>query len=433
DVPADARADAGSDAGIDAGADVGTDTGTDAGTDAGSDAGADAGADVGADAGRRCDDAGCYSPVVSVAAGASNTCAALEDGRVLCLGVDVYGVLGSGAGDGGTAGITEVPGLPAIAEVTLDGNFACGRTAAGEVWCWGDNHSGQVGSGAAFGDGGAAVLPPTRVLLVDDARRVMSGSGYSCAIRADATLWCWGANGSSQLGLGTAPATVATPTRVPGLTGVTSASVGGHTCAVDGAGAVYCWGANTVGQVTGASTATPLTTPTRVAGVPAARSVAVGRGFTCAVTQANEAWCWGENTSGRLARDADAGAGLVLAPGPVAGLAGVDFLSGGTDGMCARLADGRASCFGLQRDGELGTGTMSGAVAPTTLAGLGGVVALTSAIFSDAPALSNHRCALVGAAGARGRVYCWGLNRYGQVGDGTLATALRPVPATLFP
>jgi alpha-tubulin suppressor-like RCC1 family protein len=386
--------------------------------------------DVPADVPLRCDDVGCYSPVVSVAAGASNTCAALENGRVLCLGWDGNGVLGGGASDGGVGGATEVRGLPPIAEVTLDGNFACARTAGGEVWCWGDNRTGQIGTGSIAGDAGAAVLTPTRVLGLDDARRVMSGSGYSCAIRADATLWCWGSNGANQLGLGTAPTPASAPTRVPGLSGVVTASVGGHTCAVTTAGVVSCWGANTVGQASGVATVESVPVPAAVAGVGPARSVAVGRGFTCALLTSGEVWCWGENTGGRLGRP---GAGLTVGPGLVPGLTDAVELSGGTDGMCARLGDGRVSCFGLQRDGELGTGVMSGAVAPTIVTGLPPTAALTSAIFSDAPSLSNHRCALTGPAGARRRIYCWGPNGFGQLGEGTQTTALRPVEATLLP
>jgi alpha-tubulin suppressor-like RCC1 family protein len=68
-------------------------------------------------------------------------------------------------------------------------------------------------------------------------------------VKADGSVWCWGANGSGQLGNGsTAPSLV--PVQVS--SGVLFASVDAgaqHTCALDRAGAAYCWGSGLDGAL----------------------------------------------------------------------------------------------------------------------------------------------------------------------------------------
>jgi alpha-tubulin suppressor-like RCC1 family protein len=78
---------------------------------------------------------------------------------------------------------------------------------------------------------------------------------HTCAVSADGSLRCWGANASGQLGNGAtldrdAPVAAA-------LTDVVGAGAAGtHTCARLGAGETWCWGANAFGQL-GDGTPTP--------------------------------------------------------------------------------------------------------------------------------------------------------------------------------
>ena len=85
-----------------------------------------------------------------------------------------------------------------------------------------------------------------------------------CALLAEGTVACWGANDYGQLGIGTAsgPETCragwlgspvpcsSSPLIVPGLHGVVSIAAGAaHTCAALEDGSVRCWGYNVFGQV----------------------------------------------------------------------------------------------------------------------------------------------------------------------------------------
>ena len=85
----------------------------------------------------------------------------------------------------------------------------------------------------------------------------MAGGAHTCAKGSDGKLYCWGWNGSGQLGDGTTtnrwtPVAVQAPAGVV-LSGVSAGEA--HTCARSTAGPVYCWGGNGSGQLGNGRTA----------------------------------------------------------------------------------------------------------------------------------------------------------------------------------
>lgn len=88
--------------------------------------------------------------VLALGAGRAHACALLDDGQVVCWGDDAYGQLGRGAVGGSSAEARAVPGL--WQALAVGGDHTCalagrpGAGAAGEVWCWGRNDRGQLGT-----------------------------------------------------------------------------------------------------------------------------------------------------------------------------------------------------------------------------------------------------------------------------------------------
>ena len=150
----------------------------------------------------------------------------------------------------------------ALIQVSVGRAHACGVSATGAVYCWGDNETAQLGSSDPTGVG------PLRVLLPARARSIACGKQHNCAIVEDGTLWCWGSNGESQLGtaeLSLGPIVV-NPTQVGIANDYVHASCGeGHSCALRRPGALWCWGRNTAAQL-GLGTLEPgqAVTPLRV-------------------------------------------------------------------------------------------------------------------------------------------------------------------------
>lgn len=182
--------------------------------------------------------------VVSLAAGTQAACAVLGDGGVVCWGNNSYGQLG----DPG-AMASSWPTLPGpAAQVTTSYYHVCALLRDGRVACWGYGANAQLGVDPRTIDGGF-VATPTLVPGIDDAIRIGTGLGHTCALHADGgtvSCWGWGAGGANgDPGLQTSP----TPRLVPGIANARSLTVGAtHSCVVVG-DAVRCWGTDGSGEL----------------------------------------------------------------------------------------------------------------------------------------------------------------------------------------
>jgi alpha-tubulin suppressor-like RCC1 family protein len=197
---------------------------------------------------------------------------------------------------------------------------------------------------------------------------------------------------------------------------------GGHTCGVTTDSLAYCWGRSDRGQIgDGKVDLLGRLTPVAVVGGLRFLQVSAGLSHTCGVTTDNRAYCWGTNGSGRLG---DGTAGTVR-PRPVAVAGGLRFrgVTAGHVHTCGVTTGDRAYCWGFNRDGRLGDGTTVRRLTPVPVAGglrFRQVNTTTISVGVGVP----HTCGTT----TRNVAYCWGLNGFGQIGDGTTIDRLRPVP-----
>src|SRR5688572_3729098 len=145
---------------------------------------------------------------------------------------------------------------------------------------------------------------------------VATGRQHTCAITKDDEVRCWGDNGLGQLGTATTQTCVFSscshvPVPVVCPAGEACkfrslAAGGDHTCAVDTNGKAWCWGED--GPATGQSSFGALPNFTH-RHIPAATGtggkvdfVAIDTAFahTCALTAAQDIFCWGFNDAGQL-------------------------------------------------------------------------------------------------------------------------------------
>jgi len=306
----------------------------------------------------------------------------------------------------------------ATSGVTVDaGGFHSCAVRAGQAFCWGNNGSGELGDGTTTGR-----PVPTPVGGGLSFAALSAGGSYTCGLTASGVAYCWGFNAFGDLGDGTTTDRLV-PTPVAGGLSFAALSAGfAHTCGVTTSGAAYCWGFNGSGGL-GDGTTTQRLVPTPVAGglTFAALSGATGGNYTCGVTTAGAAYCWGFNGSGNLG---DGTTTQRLVPTPVAGGLTFASLSAGFTHSCGVSTSGAAYCWGFNGNGNLGDGTTTQRLVPTPVAG---GLTFTSVTTSDASGFvsgSAHTCGVT----PTGAAYCWGTNFAGQLGDGTTANRLVPTP-----
>ncbi len=227
-----------------------------------------------------------------VSAGDNHSCATLQNGTVRCWGSNGDGQLGNGTENSSSVPV-QVSGITTAIQVSTGDDHSCAILQDGTVWCWGDNNSGAL-SGAT-----RRVISafPVQVSGITTATQVSAGINYSCALLQDGTVWCWGLNHSGQLGDGTETAISRVPVQVSRIDTAIHISAGDfHSCATLQNGTVRCWGSGPLGD----GTKTNSRVPVQVSEITTAIQVSAGDDHSCAALQDGTVWCWGKNEDGQL-------------------------------------------------------------------------------------------------------------------------------------
>jgi alpha-tubulin suppressor-like RCC1 family protein len=155
------------------------------------------------------------SHAIALAVEASdNMCALLDDGSAACFGSNGVGQLGNGSTTLSQTPVV-VSGLAGAAWISA-GTFAthhCALLATGSLRCWGNNDSGQLGTGSF--NSSAFSSTPQAVIGIGNAVTVAAAYRDTCAVLADGTVRCWG----QRFWNGTDSAlSTATPEAIGGIT-----------------------------------------------------------------------------------------------------------------------------------------------------------------------------------------------------------------------
>lgn len=179
--------------------------------------------------------------------GNGQACGLTTAGAAYCWGLNSTGALNVGTSDDPVTTPTAVVGGLIFTSLTVGYTHACGLVAAGEAYCWGQNALAQLGNGTQ----GGVSTSPGAVATTLRFSQLSAGNFHTCGIATDDNVYCWGRNSTGQVGTGnTTPSYITTPALVTGGHSLIALGVeGGHSCAMDVSGAAYCWGGNTYGQL----------------------------------------------------------------------------------------------------------------------------------------------------------------------------------------
>lgn len=331
--------------------------------------------------------------VTSMAMGTLSACVLLGDKTVACYGGGVVGTLGRGAPVDGDPFPQRVKDLTDVVGIYEGAYNACAVKSSGDLYCWGADQSANPFSTRP------GAMSPAKVEGISGVKQVAIALSHTCAVTGGGEVYCWGSNYMGELGDGTFDNS-AKPVKVKDLEGVAQVTVGNEfSCARKQDGQVLCWGSNTKGQLGTSDEGHQL--PQAVPGVGSSvdLSAAASAETACATLEDRTVTCWGDKWKG-----------------PIAGVTGVKQLRVGWNHACALGEAGKITCWGDNSRGQLGNGSRGdNKTGPSVVAEIEGASSLV--------AMGHSACATF----TDGWIACWGDNKRGQLGDGTVDT-MRPTP-----
>ncbi|MBI0071407.1 InlB B-repeat-containing protein [Bifidobacterium apousia] len=357
--------------------------------------------------------------------GRYHTLAVGSDGHVYAWGNQASGGLGNSK-DSGTATtpvrITEndaIRGKIFIA-VSAGDAYSMALASDGTVYTWGSNGKGQLGNGTTGNYSTEPVKAQTGNAKIT---AISAGRAYAMALASDGTVYTWGNNGKGQLGNGSSDGgSHPSPTKVTALSNITAISAGFTTgTALDSQGHAWAWGENSKGQLgNGALGDNP--TPTRVqdldTGQPDARfyiAISAGYQHVLALDTDHDLYGWGSGTAIGSTTDTNVSTKGSTKISFGDETVNITAISAGDDGSEAIDTNGRIYTWGNQGYGQLGNGN-SDAWQTNPKA-----ITLAQSVKACAVATSGHHQTAIGSDGL---LYTWGYNYYNQLGQSV--SALRP-------
>jgi Regulator of chromosome condensation (RCC1) repeat len=324
--------------------------------------------------------------VTQITAGARHTCAMSQAGNVICWGENSLGQLGLGdkMSRGNTPETTpdKLVGIPIGSAVQIISDaqafHTCALLRTDEVKCWGAANSGQLGletNVTAIGDEPNELVNGSVKFNGSRVKQLGVGSSHTCVLLQDASLHCWGASGSGQLGHGTTDNFGDDPGESPDSKKVEIADAiqielgSDHTCVNTIKNKVRCWGSSTFGELGYGNTNkigdNELPDSAGFVDIEAGvAQISVGSLHNCALLENREIKCWGRGQSGRLGYADTANIGNSSVPSSVGTVntnndpsqGEITQVYAGGFHTCILFKLGSIKCWGLNAKGQLGYG-----------------------------------------------------------------------------
>ena len=302
---------------------------------------------------------------------------------------------------------------PAV-DVVVGNGFSCILREEGSVACWGKNDVGQLGSGKVMHSAFAVpvvVSSAGKLEPLSDVVQLSAGASFACAVKDDGSVWCWGANDSGQLGKSTETlASSFTALAVPKVTGaVKVAAAVGHACALLDDTTMKCWGGGAIGagENNDELVSVVLDPDDQSRAFTKVIDIAVGYYHSCAVAEGGRAYCWGLEFYGEVGLGNFGGTYSV--PTFSSSLVDVERVFAGDYVTCWQHKNGRVSCHGAGPFGD----ALGEERTPVVMTLRKVTEEEAAPQIEDIRLDSSARCMLFDD----GTVWCWGRNDYGQLGN----------------
>lgn len=198
----------------------------------------------------------------AIDAGAFHTCALDEIGDVYCWGRNDSGQLGSGTTRNSNTP-TVVLNLEGIRSISANFETSCAINTRGATWCWGNGTNSQLGNFDSQSKSIPVAVVDTAFLRsvgnytpVTNVKQISTADSFSCLISGVDSVACWGKRYTT-----TAPNFVGQNQTSGTILSTSKISLGkDHACALRRDASIYCWGLDAFGEFGIGSAGTLFTT-----------------------------------------------------------------------------------------------------------------------------------------------------------------------------
>lgn len=318
-----------------------------------------------------------------------------------------------GLGNGTSVVQAGAGGTVKFTSVAVGSSYALALQDDGTVWSIGYNSTGQLGNGTIDQN---YVKVIKRISGLSNVKAISAGAYHSFALKNDGTVWTWGFNDKGQLGIGSTT-TQAAPVQVSGLSNITAIVAGdSHTLALKSDGTLWAWGNNDNGQL-GDNMTVNRNTPIQVSGITNVKSIAAGRSYSTVLKSDGKVWGWGSNYYAQLTQTARSPQTIKaitqLASTQLTNIANI-AAHAFTGNTLALTSDGKVYAWGYDSHGQLGNGTTS--TVDQNYARSNPVPAIVAGLPNIVSIDAGYTS--VFAVDDTGAVWSWGSNYAGSLGQG---------------
>jgi len=355
-----------------------------------------------------------------VGMGYSHAVAIAYTGRAWSWGVNTFGQLGDNSVTQRFTPVAVLGAAKTFCEIVAGGSgHSVGLDQYGRAWSWGFNNYGQLGDNTLV-----SKRTPVSILgTVKTFCTIAAGDSHTLAIDKNGRAWAWGLNIFGALG-NNSIANQSTPVSVLGAIKTFCKISGGlvHTLAIDKNGRAWGWGDNGYGKL-GDNSITSQRTPISVLGaVKTFCQISAGTDHSLAIDKNGRAWGWGYNIYGQIGNNT---LGNEFTPVSVLGAVKTFCqISAGDYHSVAIDKNGSTWAWGLGTSGQNGNGTLGALFTiPASVAGNIKTFCKITAGINNSENLSAFSVGI----DKNGRVWSWGVNSYGQIGDNSTTQRYTPV------
>ena len=373
--------------------------------------------------------------------GGYHSSAITQDEAVYIWGRNMYGGLGDGTkiSKSTPMDITSELNLKSREEViqmSLGIYHSAALTSRGRLLTWGNNQYGQLGDDSTIDRLSPVDVTSQFNLNNDETIIQVSFNGISSsAITSEGRIFIWGAK-ALEIGFlipQTVPLDITSEFNLNAGEKIIQVSLGGyHFLAITSEGRIFTWGNNENGQL-GDGTTTYSSVPVDITsqfGLDSDEKIikaSLGESHSSTITSKGRIFTWGNNDSGQLG---DGTTTDILIPNNITENFNLNIdekiiqVSLGGYHSSAITSEGRIFTWGSNFGGKLGDGTTEDRTNPTDITTQFNldtdekIIQVALGLF--------HTSAIT----SKGRVFTWGQNESGQLGDGTSVSKSIPVDVT---